>query len=191
MSLRASDVAAWIDMLDKAEVNYIVVGGLGGLAHGSDRPTIDIDIVPEWRDQNLENVCDFLRSINAQSRTGPVVFGDEITPDLLREREVLNWTTSLGDIDTLMGIPNAKGEAVDFEMLSERASTFSITSGDHQGNFVVAHLEDIIISKRYANRAKDRAALPKLEQLLQEQLEAEVLEQQAPAKTQEPPELSL
>ena len=90
-----------------------------------------------------------------------------------------------------MGIPNAKGEAVDFEMLSERASTFSITSGDHQGNFVVAHLEDIIISKRYANRAKDRAALPKLEQLLQEQLEAEVLEQQAPAKTQEPPELSL
>jgi len=44
-------------LLDRHGVRYVVVGGLAATAHGATRVTFDIDVVPEWSDDNLERLA--------------------------------------------------------------------------------------------------------------------------------------
>lgn len=41
------DPARIIQILDRHQVRYVVVGGYAAMPHGSSRPTVDMDIAPE------------------------------------------------------------------------------------------------------------------------------------------------
>lgn len=159
----------WVDVLDRAGIAYVMVGGYAAELHGATRFTLDIDVVPRWDEANLRRLCDLLRSVNAETVSGPKATGDQITPALLQDREILNWNTSLGQIDTLVGIPNADGEPVDFDQLLGRARAAQL--GDV--TVAVANLNDIITSKEYAGREKDHQALPELRRIEEEQRSGE------------------
>lgn len=100
------DPDAWIEHLNRCRVDYIVVGGYAGVLHGARRPTVDIDVVPRWDTENLARLCAALRDVEAVSTTGPRTEGAAITPEVLVDREVMTWNTSLGRIDTMVGIPD-------------------------------------------------------------------------------------
>lgn len=155
------DPKAWVLHLEAHQVEYVLVGGVAGNLYGATRPTTDIDVVPRWSRDNLERLCDALRAAGAKPTTGPALAAEDITPEILIEREIMTWHTDLGRIDTLVGIPDAEGMPVDFRQLSGRA--LQLRLGDSE--VAVASLDDVITSKEFASRAKDRMALPELYRL--------------------------
>jgi hypothetical protein len=155
------DPELWVRHLERFEVEYILVGGLATNLYGATRPTIDIDVVPRWEVGNLARLCDALRDASAVSASGPPAQTDEVTPELLIEREVTTWNTDLGRIDVLVGIPDADGMPVDFDALEPRSLRLRINDTDIR----VASLADVIVSKEFASRAKDRRALPELHEI--------------------------
>jgi len=70
------------------------------------------------------------------------------------------WATDAGAIDVLHDLPTATGRRSYNELLA-RSTTANLDGIALR----VAALDDIIASKRHADRAKDREALPELEGL--------------------------
>lgn len=153
----------WVEHLDAHQVAYVLVGGYGATLHGAQRPTYDIDVVPAWDHENLARLCDALRAVDAVSTTGPRTEGDGITPEVLTDREVMNWQTGLGRIDVLVGIPDADGMPVGYEDLQQ--GSIAVRPAGTNIDVEVADLNDIITSKEFAGRSKDTLALPELRRI--------------------------
>jgi hypothetical protein len=142
-------------------VDYVLVGGLAGVLHGSSAMTNDADIVPAPDDANLARLGDALRDLDARIRVpdgDPVAFDPH--PALLHSMATLNTTTRCGDLD-LAFRPAALD---DYDALVAASETFDL-SGQRVR---VAALSDIIRSKEAAGRPKDHATLPILRALQEE-----------------------
>ncbi len=103
---------------------------------------------------------------NPRLRIGGV---DELSAELLHldffgRTAVSTWRTDAGSIDILSEIPTTLGEPVGYDELRSRATI--TPTGDL--SIPVASVDDIIESKRAADRDKDRDALPELERLRRE-----------------------
>jgi hypothetical protein len=131
--------------------------------HGSVRQTDDLDVCPRWSPENLNRLGRALSELHAElaiapGETVPVPVIDGV---LLARMEIGTWQTRVGGFDVLRGIPKTATARAEFEELSARAITSEVS-----GRVVrVANLQDIIRSKRIADRPKDREALPELEEL--------------------------
>ncbi len=141
-------------------VAYVVVGGFASVVHGSSLPTQDIDVVPSRQQENLDRLGRALQRMNAMIRTG----GDPVPasidgPFLANMPVMLNLVTDLGDVDLTFAPSGGLGG---FEEWSEHALSVEIAEGL---SVRIASLDDIIHSKRAANRPKDLMALPYLESL--------------------------
>lgn len=92
-----------------------------------------------------------------------------IDPIFLNAIKISTWRTDAGDLDVLVDIPGDDGARQQYENLAARAHTL-----DYCGVAVqVAGLGDIIASKEWANRPKDREALPELRGLLESALRSD------------------
>jgi len=161
------DPSEILAVLDRHDVDYILVGGLGARAHGALRPTSDIDCVPEGGPDNLRHLADALRELGARLRVGGMTDEEarqlpvQIDGETLRSFGSSTWMTDAGPIDVLRELRDRRGGDVPFVALRSRSVDQEI------GGLVVhvAGLDDIIAAKEYADRDKDRAALPELRQL--------------------------
>ncbi len=148
------DPAGLIRALAEHRVDYVLVGGLGGVLHGSGLTTSDADIVPNLNADNLARLSVALRSVDARIRSDaePEGIPFDPHPTVLGSVTVLNLTTRFGDLDLAVhpaGLDDRDAlwrDAVEFEVAGERIR--------------VASLADIIRSKRAADRPKDRLSLP-------------------------------
>jgi len=156
--------AELLQLLDRHDVRYVVVGGLAATVHGATRVTFDIDLVPEWTDGNLERLATALREAGAelQAPGSPTPTAFPIDARSLRRFEVSTWRTRLGDLDVIIGTPTTtRGVLARFESLEQRAverEAFGVT-------ILVAALDDIIESKQALGRESDLVALPELHRL--------------------------
>jgi hypothetical protein len=156
--------AELLELLDKHAVRYVVVGGLAATVHGATRVTVDIDLVPEWTDDNLDRLASALREAEAKLQApearAPIAFPIDARPP--RQFEVSTWRTRLGDLDVIIGTPTAtRGVLARYEALAPRAvarEAFGVT-------ILVADLDDIIESKQAPGREADLVALPELHRL--------------------------
>jgi hypothetical protein len=87
--------------LERHQVRYVVIGGIGATLHGSPLPTRDTDICPEPGDLNLERLAAALREMDARIRAPDAPTGLPFTCDaaFLRQMKLLNLTTRFGDLD--------------------------------------------------------------------------------------------
>jgi hypothetical protein len=150
-------------ILNEEAVEYVIVGGFAAVVHGSSLPTQDIDVVPSRRHENLDRLGRALQRMNAMIRTS----GDPVpaTIDgafLDRIPVMLNLVTDFGDVDLTFTPSGALGG---FDEWSAHSLSVEIADGLEVR---VASLDDIIDSKRAANRLKDQMALPYLESLQDE-----------------------
>lgn len=149
-------------VLEKRDVQYVVIGGLAATLHGSPHVTTDIDITPEPGRRNLDRLSDALRQLNARIRVRgePQGLAFDHTGESLARMQVLNLTTDFGDLDICTtpagthGYSDLVRDAVPLEIM-----------GIH---IVVASLADVIRSKEAAARPKDHLTVPTLRQLLEE-----------------------
>jgi len=147
-----------------AEVEFVLVGGMAAILHGDVGVTVDVDIVPERKPDNLNRLASALRSLGARIRTEGVPDGlaFDVSGAFLRNlapESILNLTTRAGDLDLTFRPSGTEG----FADLRRDAIEIEAARGVR---ILVASLADVIRSKEAANREKDRLALPRLRRLL-------------------------
>ena len=139
-------------------VDFVVIGGIAAVLHGSARLTYDLDLCFAPDVANLAALGDVLVALDARLRgvDAPVPF----VPDAatLRRVEVLTLATRLGDVDVLV----RPAAAPSYEALRRRADRFEL--GDF--SVLVASVEDLIAMKRAAGRPKDLSDVAELEAIL-------------------------
>jgi hypothetical protein len=150
------------DCLDRHGVQYVLIGGLAAVLHGSPLPTVDVDICPSRDRANLERLAAALDELDARIRTPDLPDGVAFPRDasFLAGIELMNLVTRVGDVD-LAFVPAG---TLGFADLAARAVSMTI----RQVKVAVAALEDVIRSKEASNRPKDQRTLPVLRQLLEE-----------------------
>ena len=154
------DPVAICRILNQEGVDYVVVGGFASVVLGSPLPTEDIDVLPDRSLDNLERLARALRRMNAMIRTATEAVPAPLDADFLANMPVmLNLVTDFGILDLTF---EPAGSLGGYAGWNADASSEEIAAG-----LVVrvAALDDIIESKRTANRPKDHRALPYLESL--------------------------
>lgn len=150
-------------ILNEEGVEYVVVGGFAAVIRGCSLPTRDIDIVPSRSAENLDRLGRALARLGARLLTeGEPVWAPLDVPFLANMPLMLNLVTDFGEVN-LTFVP--AGRAGGFDGWLPAATEEEVSDGLL---VVVASLDDIIDSKRAANRAKDQMALPYLESLRDE-----------------------
>ena len=148
------------EILNEERVQYVVIGGIASVMHGSSLTTRDLDLVPARDDDNLASLARALRRIHAKLRTGsePVEFPIDAT-FLGRSEFILSLVSDFGDLDLAFA---PSGPLMGYEDWAANARTMQMREGL---TVLVGSLDAIIDSKRAAGREKDIAALPLLESL--------------------------
>ena len=160
------DPQAIFRTLHEHAVESIVVGGIGGVLHGSPMSTDDVDIVPALKKANLDALAAALNEMNAKimSRERPGGIPVRFTGKDLRRWIVdfgfLNLLTDHGRLDII----HRPGGTTGYQDLASNAESLEL--GDFE--IRVAALEDIIRSKQAVARDRDLAQLPTLRALLEE-----------------------
>lgn len=165
------DIAWLLEVLERHEVDYLLVGGVAAIAHGATRPTMDLDCLVRRSRRNLTHLAQAMRELHARLRVAGMTDEEAsalptpIDADALARLAISTWRTDAGDFDVLTDIPARDGTLVDYEELVTRAERQTV------GGVVVrvAALDDVIASKEAADRPKDREALPELRRLAAEQ----------------------
>lgn len=154
------DPAQICRILNEEQVDYVIVGGLAAVILGSSLPTEDIDVLPSREVSNLERLARALRRMGAQIRTSGDPVSAPLDAEFLRQMpHMLNLVTDFGILDLTFAPAGPRQGYGEWDL---NASSVEIAD---RLNVRVASLDDIIESKRAANRPKDVRALPFLESL--------------------------
>ena len=142
-----------IDTLNKAQVQYTVVGGVAAILHGAPRMTGDLDlaVIPETK--NLLSLVEVLSALGYRSRV-PVDPRDLANPKMRelwqKEKGMKVFTffhpqKPFADVDILID------EQIDFKKVWERRMKYK------SGHVIVptASVDDLIAMKKLSARDKD------------------------------------
>jgi predicted nucleotidyltransferase len=135
-------------------VDFVLIGGMAAIAHGSPVVTQDVDVCVSFDRENRIKIQEALRDIHPRVRMRP----DKMPlPDIskLESLRNLNLLTDLGVIDLLGEVP----EVGDYHAIKGR--TIEIDIGGLRCK--VLDLETLIESKRAAGREKDKLGVFHLE----------------------------
>lgn len=157
--------------LKRHGVEYLLVGGLAARAHGAQRQTADVDCVPNTTEDNLARMASALVELNGRLRVGGLSDDEARQLPVTIDAQTLlsfgssTWMTDAGPFDLLVELRDREGGRHDYTELSARAVGYDV------GDLTVrlASLDDIVASKEFAGRDKDRDALPELNELLRRQ----------------------
>jgi predicted nucleotidyltransferase len=154
------DLERLFTALAENKVEYVLIGGLAAVLHGSPFPTEDADITPRRSPDNLTNLVAALKELRARIRTDQVPEGLPFSFDStsLAAANVWNLTTDAGDLD-ISFTPDGTDGYLD---LMREATEVPLAGV----RVWVSSLSDVVRSKQAANRPKDQRVLPALRKLL-------------------------
>src|SRR5262245_44045455 len=96
-----TDFKSLIERLDRAGVDFIIVGGVAAAAHGAVRTTLDLDIVYARTPGNMQRLVDALREIGPYPRGAPEGLPFRWDPKTISNGLNFTLRTALGDLDLL------------------------------------------------------------------------------------------
>ena len=151
------DLSAILEGLVKADIKFILVGGLAAVVQGAPVTTMDVDIVHSRSSENISKLLQFLKSIDAIYRRPD----DKIIAP--KEEDFSGHTlcsTRLGPLDVLAFIEEGKN----YEDLLKY--TVKI---DFRGHTIrVLDIRMLIKLKKTSKDPKDKQRLPVLEETLRQ-----------------------
>ncbi len=155
---KQADLAALIESLTSAGVEFIVVGGAAAVLHGAPTSTVDLDIVHRQTADNVNRLMNILGRLDTIYRDPA---GCHIVPaaDDLMGKGQLNLITELGPLDSLCRLHDGRG----FDELIAHTVILS----DGKTSICALDLETLIEIKESTKRPRDRLVVPLLTALLE------------------------
>jgi hypothetical protein len=141
-----------LEVLQRHDVRFVIIGGIAGRLWGSPTMTDDVDICYDRDPANLDRLAAALIDLGARLRGV-----DDDVPFLLdaltlAKGQNFTFTTAFGSLDVL-GLPAG---VKDFNELDVNARVFDLGEGVV---VPVCDIDDLIRMKRAAGRPKDRIEL--------------------------------
>ncbi len=144
-------LAELFSVLERHGVDFVVIGGIAGMAHGSSYPSYDLDIAYARGRENLERLVFALEEIGVTLRGAPPDLPFQLEVRTLENGANFTFSTQYGDFDVLADVGGVKS----YEDLRRNAEQKRIA-----GHTVpVASIDHLIAMKRAANRPKDQRML--------------------------------
>lgn len=137
--------------LERHRVNYVVIGAVARVLHGTDEVTSGLDICPQRRDENLERLDAALAELEAAPVAGEVRGGEAV---VARE-------TRAGRLQ-LVAVP--EGTRGGWEDLRRRANREALGDGLRAS---VASLDDLVRMSAALDRDQDAAVRMQLRRLVE------------------------
>lgn len=144
-----------LERLVRAEIRFVLVGGLAVNAWGYLRGTRDVDVVPDPSAENLTRLDRLLKELGGRVEVGERKLDSASISTFLKAGDRTLVATELGSVDILQGLPQVPS----FEVLDADA-----TEIDMDGLAVrVCSFEHLLAMKRASERPRDRDDLEALE----------------------------
>lgn len=144
--------------LTEAGVEFVVIGGVAAVAHGSAFQTNDLDVCYRPSAENIQRLVGLLREWKAYPRGWEEGLPFSMDARTFATTPVLTLRTVEGDLDLLDRVAGLDGYDTAREM-SEEIAALGI-------NFRALGLGALIRAKEATGREKDLAQLPMLRALL-------------------------
>ncbi len=158
-----TDFAALLRALVDGGVDFVVIGGMAAVAHGSAHVTVDLDVVYDRSDENIERLAAALAPLSPYLRGAPAGLPFRFDPPTIHAGLNSTLVTTAGDLDVL-GEATGMGTYENLVRRSELREVFGLPC-----RFV--DLETLIHLERSAGRPKDLERIAELEALLEESRE--------------------
>jgi hypothetical protein len=137
-----------IDALSSGDVDFVVIGGVAGGAHGSAYGTFDLDVAYARDRANLERLASVLHALGATLRGDPAGLPFQPDAKTLEAGAHFTFATPNGSLDILSDPEGAPAYAE----LKRRGLSIDV-----RGRRVrVASLDDLIAMKEASGRPKDK-----------------------------------
>lgn len=150
-----------LEALERNAVDFIVIGGVAGMVHGSAALTFDFDLLYARDDQNLERLAAVLAELHVTLRNAPPDLPFQTDARALAAGSNFTFDSDVGPFDIL---GHADGMR-DFEAMRAdaiREELWGVTVR-------IASVDDLIRMKRAAGRPKDKAMVEELTSLIEDQ----------------------
>lgn len=152
---------ALVEALDRHAVDFIVIGGIAGIIHGSSHPTYDFDVLYARDDKNLDRMVAALGEMGVTLRGAPADLPFQLDARTLAAGCNFTFDSKYGSFDIL-------GEAAG--MRDYEAMRADATREELWGVWVrAASIDDLIRMKRAAGRPKDKSMAEELIALVEDQ----------------------
>jgi hypothetical protein len=148
---RAPRLGELLDPLLRHAVDFVVVGGIAGIAQGSSYPSYDLDIAYSRDRANLERLLAALSEIGVTLRGAPADLPFQLDVRTLENGANFTFRTAHGDFDILADISGLRS----YDELRAAAEIKTIAGHDLR----VASIDHLIAMKRASNRPKDQRML--------------------------------
>jgi hypothetical protein len=135
-------------VLDHNGVDFVVVGGIAGLVHGSAYPTYDLDVAYSRDRGNLERLAAALRELGVTLRGAPADLPFQFDAETLAKGANFTFDTPYGSFDILGDVAGVS----DYQALRADAAVEEVEEIEVR----IASLDHLIAMKRAANRTKDK-----------------------------------
>jgi hypothetical protein len=129
-------------------VDFVVVGGMAGLAHGSAYPTYDLDVAYARDRENVARLVKALREIGVTLRGAPADLPFQLDERTIERGSNFTFDSQYGSFDVL-GHADGIG---DYDDLRTEAVVTTIEGIEVR----IASIDHLIAMKRAANRTKDK-----------------------------------
>jgi hypothetical protein len=134
--------------LAEGEVDFVVIGGIAGGAHGSAYPTYDLDVAYDRDRDNLERLTRVLLSLDARLRGAPANVPFQLDAKTIAEGGNFTFETKYGPLD-ILAYPEG---AASYDRLRADSVVIRVASREIR----VASLDHLIAMKETAGRTKDK-----------------------------------
>ncbi|MBS1886389.1 MAG: hypothetical protein JSU06_04290 [Actinobacteria bacterium] len=153
-----------METLDRHAVDFIVIGGIAGIIHGSAHPTYDFDVLYARDDTNLERMAAALQELHVTRANAPADPLFQVDARSLAAGSNFTFESDLGRFDILGHADGMRGyEAIRADSTLEELWGFPVRT---------ASIDDLIRMKRAAGRPKDKSMVEELIAIAEDQRRA-------------------
>ncbi len=144
--------------LARTRAEFVLVGGMAGVVHGSSIVTRDLDVCARRTPENVARLLDGLRALNLRDGRTEAAPPLQRTARALAESEDFSIWTDAGRLDVIWDVPGVGA----WPQVLAAAELINLGEGD---TCLVLGLDALIASKRAVGRTRDVLAVDELEEI--------------------------